>query len=116
MTTFKCREIHIGKPRVLIPGGLHGDVFRVGQSGITAIDYIDGAIVVTAANGQGESAFVLNDWLHAKLESPKPEAEVFRCEKCGCEFKNSQGLGAHLSMAHPHAENRGKPELQRSTR
>jgi hypothetical protein len=94
MSIFQCTEIQVDKPRVF-PSGHHGQICKVGEYGIVAIEYNDGAMIVSAIKDGKESQFIVRDWLHGKLAAIQPSAE-FSCKDCGEVFKNSQGLGKHV--------------------
>jgi hypothetical protein len=94
MSTFHCTEIQVEKPRVF-PSGHHGDKCKVGDNGVTAIEYSDGAMVITGTRDGKPCQFIVRDWLHGKLADDSGLGE-FTCKTCGTMFKNSQGLGLHV--------------------
>ena len=70
MTTIQCTEIQVEKARVF-PSGHHGEKCKVGDHGVRSIEYVDGAMIVSAVrkgtNGPERCRFIVRDWLHGKL-------------------------------------------------
>lgn len=101
MTTIPCVEIHTKDNRIF-PTGHHGNVCRVGHNNVTAIECIDGVVMVSASksptsNGgdSGPVQFLLADWVYCRVAKASG-ANEFKCPVCSEVLKNSQGLGAHM--------------------
>jgi len=91
--SYQVSELQVSKPRIH-PNGAHGDILKVSVNGVTGIEIADGIAIISYVRGGEPGRFAVRDYLHAVLTT---EPNPFTCPKCGQEFKNTQGLGKHLS-------------------